>query len=74
MAVFHVSLLYLQDSTQDGTLAGLLLCISPQKLRIFSVSTGEQRQREMPGHDNSKVFPHHVNLMIALSVLSKCWL
>jgi hypothetical protein len=37
MAVFHVSLLYLQDSTQDGTLGGLLLCISPQKLRISSV-------------------------------------
>src|SRR6516165_9011556 len=37
MTVFHVSLLYLQDSTQDGTLGGLPLCISPQKLRISSV-------------------------------------
>jgi hypothetical protein len=37
MTVFHVSLLYLEDSTQDGTLDGLPLCISPQKLRISSV-------------------------------------
>src|SRR6516164_5066886 len=37
MTVFHVSLLSLQDSTQDGTLGGLPLCISPQKLRISSV-------------------------------------
>jgi hypothetical protein len=37
MTVFHVSLFYLQDSTQDGTLCGLPLCISPQKLRISSV-------------------------------------